>query len=394
MRFCCLLTVLLSCFTSLIDAADTPPTRILFVTQSKGYVHRSVRRNQTSLAPAEIALVQLGQQTGLFDVDCTQECEHDFTRENLQNYDIVAFYTSGDLPIAKKDLDYFFQDWLKQPKHGVLGFHSATDTYKNYAPYYEMIGGSFIKHPWTSGTTVTLTNHEPCHPCVKPFGEQFVIKDEIYMYKNFNPNNVRVLLSLDYSKSPAPQSINVEYGYHVPVCWVRRWGQGKIYVNNLGHNASSWTNQTYLNSIANAVRWIRGELDGPAAPNPKLSAAQEQKARQDAEEYGFKIDLPKLAKVTGRVTLNGQPLAKAVVRFRSNGKAPTQGVTDASGRFEIFWDPKTPGAIVGKNRVDIRIDHQGKSSADDTEVFTSGTPITVDVKEGQNDFRFDLSNSQ
>ena len=94
------------------------PTRILFVTQSAGFKHGSVDRDKPGreLAPAEIAMKQLAQESGgAFTVDLTQDVASDFTRENLQNYDVVAFYTTGMLPIAEEDLDYFLNDWLKQP---------------------------------------------------------------------------------------------------------------------------------------------------------------------------------------------------------------------------------------------------------------------------------------
>ncbi len=32
-------------------------------------------------------MIQLGQQTGLFDVTCTQDAEADFTKENLAKYE-------------------------------------------------------------------------------------------------------------------------------------------------------------------------------------------------------------------------------------------------------------------------------------------------------------------
>lgn len=276
------------------SAADAPTkSKILFVTQSEGFRHSSVNRKDRDLAPAEIALTQLGDDTKLFSVVCTQEAQVDFTKANLQNYDIVAFYTTGKLKIADADLEYFFNDWLKQPGHGVLGFHSALDTFHEYEPYYTMIGGTFIGHPWGAGNTVTLVNHEPDHACSQPFGPEFVIKDEIYMYRHWNPANVRVLLSLDYSRSLIDREVNVAYGYHVPVCWVREWGQGKVYVNNLGHNETSWTNEAYLKSITNAVKWIRGEVEAPATPNPEVSAAMEQKSQKDAAEHGFKIKDPK-----------------------------------------------------------------------------------------------------
>lgn len=269
-------------------AADKgKPSKILFVSQSKGFVHGSVRRKET-LAPAEIALTQLGEQTGLFEVHCTQDCAADFTKENLQNYDIVAFYTTGNLPIAEKDMQYFFGDWLKQNGHGVLGFHSAGDTFHNDGRYWDMIGGVFIGHPWGSGTKVTLTNHETDNPLVAPFGQNHTQKEEIYMYRHWQPKKVRVLLSLDYSKSPTGNAVPTAHGYHVPVCWIKNYGEGKVYFNNLGHREDTWTSKPYLNSITQAVKWIRGEIEVDATPNPDVSAAQENKAQADFAAGDFK----------------------------------------------------------------------------------------------------------
>src|SRR5580700_1319337 len=176
-------------------SADEPATKVkaLFLTQSKGFVHGSVKRPKETLAPAEVAMTQLGQQTGLFDVHCTQDCAADFTRENLKNYDIVMFYTTTNsggsdvLPIPPDVLAYFLNDWLKQKGHGFVGFHSATDTYHKTEPYWDMIGGTFNGHPWGSGTTVTITVDDPNFPASKSFGKEFKIKDEIYQYSHWQP---------------------------------------------------------------------------------------------------------------------------------------------------------------------------------------------------------------
>ncbi len=267
------------------NAADKK-TRILFVTQSKGFVHSSVKRSD-SLSVAEIALTQLGETSGEFEVDCTQDCESDFTKENLQRYDIVAFYTTGDLPISPANRDYFFKEWLTQKGHGVLGFHSAMDTLKDYEPYWDMIGGTFLSHPWNSGTQVTLTNHEPDNPLTKSFGKEFTLKEEIYMYNHWQPKKCHVLMSLDYSKSPVKSPIPLKNGYHVPVCWIKNYGEGRVYCNNLGHNETTWSNKAYHDSIVAAVKWIRGDFDVNATPNPELSAEQEAKAKRDFEAGNF-----------------------------------------------------------------------------------------------------------
>lgn len=275
------------------DAAE--PKKMLVITQSKGFVHGSVKRKKDGkLSASEIALKQLGQQTKLFEATCSQDCATDFTKENLQNYDIVVFYTTGKLPIKDADMKYFLEVWLKQKGHGFMGFHSATDTYKDFKPYWDMVGGSFNGHPWTAGNMVTISVHEPKHPTMVSFGSEFKIKDEIYQYKNWQPKKVRVLMSLNMEKCKTKRP------YMVPVAWVKPWGEGKVYVNNLGHNNQTWTDKRFLKSIENGVRWMSGELKGEAKPNPELSAELEKKARMDAGEPAKKVEQKKEAVGAGK----------------------------------------------------------------------------------------------
>jgi type 1 glutamine amidotransferase len=259
--------------------AAQPPAhkaKILFVTQSKGFVHGSVNRRRETLAPAEIALTQMGQQTGLFEVHCTQDCLADFTRENLKNYDIVAFYTTLDLPILVADFDYFWRVWLREQGHGVIGFHSATDTFHELEPYWDMIGGTFNGHPWGSNNKVTITVHDTQHPASRPFGAEFQTKDEIYQYVHWQPDKVHVLMSLNMEKCHPKKP------YQVPVAWVKNYGHGKVFYTNLGHNETTWTNQTFLKSVEGGVRWVLGLESGDATPNPEVSKAEEAKAKAAA----------------------------------------------------------------------------------------------------------------
>ena len=256
------------------------PARMLMLTESRGFTHGSVRRPAQKLAPAEVAMTQLGQTSRLFRVDCTQNCQADFTKENLKNYDLVAFYTTGVLPIDDATRDYFLNTWLKQKGHGFLGFHSATDTYRTKKPehrwYQDLIGGTFNGHPWGAGTTVTISVHDTQHPAMQAFGSEFTFRDEIYQYVNWKPENVHVLMSLNMAKNKTKRP------YHVPVAWCKSWGEGKVYYTNLGHNNQTWTNPQFLKSTEGAIRWVMNLSPGQSTPNPKVSAAQEQKARTDA----------------------------------------------------------------------------------------------------------------
>ena len=255
-------------------AAPIKAARMLMLTQSQGFRHGSVTRKECKLSPAERAMTELGIQSGLFRVDCSQDAARDFTEERLKNYDIVMFYTTGDLPIDEKDLDYFFQTWLKQKGHGFIGVHSAADTYHNYKPYWDMIGGTFNGHPWGSGSTVTITVHDTKHPVSRPWGKEVTLKDEIYHFKHWQPEKVHLLMSLDMAKT------RLKKPYLVPIAWVKEYGEGKVMHMSLGHREDIWTNPTYMESILGGVKWILGLEEGDATPNPELSAKLEKLAKQ------------------------------------------------------------------------------------------------------------------
>lgn len=274
------LALLLPPLAARADDAPKPRARMLFVTQSGGFKHGSVTRRDGNLAPAERAMTEIGISSNLFRVDCTQDAPQDFTKENLQNYQLVMFYTTGPrarLPISDEALDYFFQEWLPTKGHGFIGAHSAADTYGDYRPYWDMIGGTFNGHPWGAGETVTITVHDKNHPLSRPWGDEFTIKDEIYRFKNWQPEKVRVLMSLNMAKTAKKEP------YHVPIAWVKEYGQGKVFHMSLGHNEAVWENPTYRESMLGGIKWILNLEPGDATPNPELSAAQEEKAKADCE---------------------------------------------------------------------------------------------------------------
>jgi hypothetical protein len=258
------------------DDAPKKNARMLMITQSAGFKHGSVTRKDGKLSPAERAMTDLGISSGLFRVDCTQDVR-EITKEKLDNYDIVMFYTTGDLPFADDVRDYLFNVWVKQKGHGVIGAHSGADTFHNYQPYWEMLGGTFNGHPWNANEKVTVTVHDQNHPLSKPWGPEFEITDEIYRFKNWQPEKVRVLMSLNMAKTRLKQP------YQVPIAWVKNYGDGKVLHMSLGHREDVWTNEKYTQSLLGGVKWLMGLEPGDATPNPDVSSAQEAKAKDDFE---------------------------------------------------------------------------------------------------------------
>lgn len=59
-----------------------------------------------------------------------------------------------------------------------------------------------------------------------------------------------------------------------------------------------------------------------------------------------------VAPVTGTVTLDGEPLADALVRFQPvEGGRPSTATTDAQGNYTLRYTQKQEGAERGKHRV-------------------------------------------
>jgi type 1 glutamine amidotransferase len=273
---CFTIVALLVTTTACLWADEAPKHggRILMVTQSAGFKHGSVTRKEGQLSPAERAMTDLGIASNVFRVDCTQDVR-EITKDKLDNYDIVMFYTTGDLPFEEGVRDYLFGTWVKQKGHGFIGTHSAADTFHNYQPYWEMLGGTFNGHPWNSNETVTVTVHDQKHPVSKPWSAEFEIKDEIYRFKNWQPEKVRVLMSLNMAKTKLKQP------YHVPIAWVKNYGEGKVLHMSLGHREDVWTNEKYMQSLLGGIKWMLGQESGDATPNPEISSAEEAKAKAD-----------------------------------------------------------------------------------------------------------------
>jgi hypothetical protein len=118
---------------------------------------------------------------------------------------------------------------------------------------------------------------------------------------------------------------------------------------------------------------------------------------------GAKSQPKNVGKVTGRVTLEGQPLADAVVTFApvKAGGASALGRTDADGKYTLNYAPDIQGAEVGENRVSISTYSEGAPDSDPPRPkvlekvplkYNVRTELVRDVKTEDNTFDFDLKN--
>lgn len=111
-------------------------------------------------------------------------------------------------------------------------------------------------------------------------------------------------------------------------------------------------------------------------------------------------DGPERGVVTGKVTLNGDPLPGADVVFQPEEGSPSLAVTDDKGRYDLMYTRDKRGAMVGEHVVQITTpttgtDTQGNEVRVPQQVppkYNAGSTLTCEVKPGKNTYDFELTN--
>ena len=243
------------------EAAGEEP-RVLFLTHSAGFTHGVVKRPaEAKFAHAEMMLQSAAGKD--FRVIPTQDCRM-ISAKNLEQYDAVVFYTTGELPIPAENRAALME-WIRSGG-AFVGLHCATDTWYEFPEYMEMIGGAFDGHPWHQEVGVKVD--DPRHPAVHHLGESFQVHDEIYQFKWFKGEPpLNVVLSLDMD---TVDSTRGKYERN-PIAWWRNWGEGRVFYSGLGHRPELWEDERYQKHVLGAIRWA---IDGPDGTTPMPEGAK------------------------------------------------------------------------------------------------------------------------
>ncbi len=231
--------------------AQSERKHLLFVGQSAGYTHDSISHGMATMA-------RIGETSGLFDVTFRTDVQLitkkklEGNAKNLDYFDAVMFYTTGELPLdasQKADLLSF----VREDGKGFLGTHSATDTLYKWPEYGELIGGYFDLHPWHQEVTVRVEDRN--FPATRHLPPSFSITDEIYQFKNWSRDRVKVLMSLDPGSVDVTKKEVRRTDQDFAVAWYRQYGKGRVFYCSLGHRESVWDRPDMQKMWLEAMRW-------------------------------------------------------------------------------------------------------------------------------------------
>lgn len=295
----CLAVVMASCLMGTIATAQTPeelqtisaacpaaapakpakPRKVLVFTLTRGFRHDSI--------PFGVAAMKaLGEKTGAFAVTHSEDAAV-FEKPSLDQFDaVIMLNTTGEVfrpaeweklaadklaPAldVEKRLKQNLTDFVEGGK-GLVGIHSATDTFYQFSWYGQAIGGYFDGHPWGAGDDVVIRVDDPEHPVAKPLeGKSLEFKEEIYQLRDpYSRDKQRVLLTLDQIKTnlqkPGVKRTDSDFG----VSWVRAQGKGRVFYCSLGHNAHIYMNPRVLGHYLAGIQFAIGDLPAETKPIP------------------------------------------------------------------------------------------------------------------------------
>ena len=257
-----------------VSAAEKKKQKVLYFSRSAGYEHDVVKLKDGKPSISDRILTELGKRHG-FEVVCTKDGR--VFDGDLDQYDAIAFYTSGVLtkPNKAKTPPMSAEGKKKllsaiAAGKGFVGFHAATDSFHSKGPrnqnqtevdpYIAMLGGEFIVHGAQQEAIIRAAS--PKFPGVKQFGKVQKIKEEWYAFKNF-AKDLHVILIEDnegmkgdcYQRPPFPAT------------WARTHGKGRVFYTSFGHRDDIWTNPSVQSIIAGGLAWAMGNVKVDVTPN-------------------------------------------------------------------------------------------------------------------------------
>jgi hypothetical protein len=255
------------------SACVAEPIKVLFLSKSSGFQHSAIKARDDGSNHVADTLAKMAS-SGDFEVVSTKDAST-INAKNLQKFDVVIFYTTGDLtapgtdktPVMSGTGVAELKNWIAGGG-GFMGYHCASDTFHmsdgSVSPYLKMLGGEFKTHGAQFKGKINVIDKK--HPTMKGFEDGWEVLDEWYVFKNKNKENMHVLATLDPGRQREKQAKQYDIPNY-PVIWCSTLGEGRVYYNAMGHREDVWDNEAFQNSVWNAIKWADGSGKAKAEPN-------------------------------------------------------------------------------------------------------------------------------
>ena len=268
------------------SAVSAAPLRVLYFSKSSGWEHSVVKRVDGKPSYSENVLTGLAAK---HDLAFTYSKDGSlFSPAYLANFDVIIFYTSGDLlsvgtdgqPAMSAEGKQALLDAVAGGK-GFVALHSGSDSFHtgehgggnnpirtqrfvNYGDksddYIKMLGGEFIRHGAQQVAKARVI--DPAFPGCGGLGEAFEVQEEWYSLKEF-ASDEHVLLVMDTTGMKGVEYERPAY----PLAWARLVGKGRVWFNAMGHREDVWDNPKFQAMLVGGIEWAGGRVNAATKAN-------------------------------------------------------------------------------------------------------------------------------
>ncbi|MEC0236068.1 ThuA domain-containing protein [Paenibacillus kribbensis] len=199
-----------------------------------------------------------------FEVEVSNTLEAYQDAEKLLGLDlIVPVWTMGQI---EQELVNNVSEAV-QSGVGLTGCHGGMcDAFRNNVDWQFMTGGQWVAHPGNDGVEYMVNMKRGSSPLLDHI-QDFQVKSEQY-YLHVDPA-VEVLATTRFPVVPGPHSANGQVD--MPVVWTKRWGNGRVFYNSLGHHADIIDMPQVTEMMRSGFLWAAAGKQAAAARGSSLS---------------------------------------------------------------------------------------------------------------------------
>ncbi|EKB48492.1 ThuA domain-containing protein [Cecembia lonarensis] len=245
-------------FETLIPEIEFPKERkikVLLFSKTTGF------RHDASIDAGKKAFSEMAVKNDWFLYET--EAGGVFNEEQLPKFDVVIFNNSTGR-VLNDEQQQLLENYVEEGGM-LLGIHGAGDDSHRWDWYEEnLIGAKFSHHPIKNQIQETDLFLEPdISPSLKKgLPDTWAHADEWYVFfSNPRIQGFRIVYTIDGEKIDPDgnffliRSKNFGMGKDHPVAWYKNIVKGKTFYTSIGHDASAWEHDAFIQMLENAVKW-------------------------------------------------------------------------------------------------------------------------------------------
>ena len=134
---------------------------------------------------------------------------------------------------------------------GIAGCHGGMcDSFREATEWQFMTGGQWVAHPGNDGTRYTVRIGPTKSPITEGIKDFDVTSEQYYLHVD---PAVKVLATTRFPVADGPHASNGPVD--MPVVWTKTYGQGRVFYNSLGHQASIVESEPCLTIMRRGFLW-------------------------------------------------------------------------------------------------------------------------------------------